>query len=124
MKFVVQEHFAKRHHFDFRLEMDGVAKSWAIPKGLPAKRGEKRLAIQVDDHDVEYMDFEGEIKEGYGAGRVFIYDKGEYELIKKDDKEIKVNLKGDKFRGTFVLIRFPKAGEDAWLVIKLSLIHI
>jgi len=98
--------------------MDGVAKSWAIPKGLPAKRGEKRLAIQVDDHDVEYMDFEGEIKEGYGAGRVFIYDKGEYELIKKDDKEIKVNLKGDKFRGTFVLIRFPKAGEDAWLVIK------
>lgn len=118
MKFVVQEHFATHHHFDFRLEMNGVAKSWTVPKGLPTKKGEKKLAIQVNDHDIDYMEFEGEIKEGYGAGKVYIYDKGEYELIRRDKDEIKINLKGKKFKGIFVLIRFPKAGKDAWLIIK------
>jgi len=98
--------------------MDGVAKSWAIPKGLPTKKGEKRLAIQVNDHDIDYMGFEGEIEEGYGAGKVLIYDKGEYKLINRDKKEIKINLNGEKFKGTYVLIRFPKAGKDAWLIIK------
>jgi DNA ligase D-like protein (predicted 3'-phosphoesterase) len=118
MKFVVQEHHASRLHYDFRLEMDGVAKSWAVPKGMPEKKGEKKLAIQVEDHSVEYMNFEGEISEGYGAGRVKIWDEGEYRLLKKNEKEIKVELKGEKVKGTYVLIKFPKAGENAWLLMK------
>lgn len=117
MKFVLHEHFASHHHFDFRLEMDGVAKSWAIPKGLPEGK-EKRLAIQVSDHSIDYMDFEGTIPEGmYGAGKVSIWDKGEYELITKNNK-IKFVLHGKRLKGTYVLIPFPKAGENAWLVIK------
>ena len=118
MKFVVQEHHASRLHYDFRLEMDGVAKSWAVPKGMPLKKGEKRLAIQVEDHSVEYMDFEGEISEGYGAGKVIIWDKGEYRLLKRDEKEIKVELDGGRVKGVYVLIKFPKAGENAWLLMK------
>jgi DNA ligase D-like protein (predicted 3'-phosphoesterase) len=118
MKFVIQEHHASRLHYDFRLEMDGVAKSWAVPKGMPEKRGEKRLAIQVEDHSVDYMDFEGEISEGYGAGQVIIWDKGEYQLLKRDEKGIKVKLEGEKVKGTYVLIKFPKAGENAWLLMK------
>ncbi len=119
MRFVVQEHFASRHHYDFRLEMDGVAKSWAVPKGMPTERGEKRLGIQVEDHSLDYMDFEGEIPPGmYGAGRVLIWDRGTYELLKRDDREIKVKLNGEKLKGTYVLIRFPKSGKNAWLIIK------
>jgi len=118
MRFVVQEHHASRLHYDFRLEIDGVAKSWAVPKGMPLKKGEKRLAIQVEDHSVEYMDFEGEIIEGYGAGQVIIWDKGEYRLLKREEKEIKVELDGEKVKGTYVLIKFPKAGENAWLLMK------
>jgi bifunctional non-homologous end joining protein LigD len=118
MKFVVQEHFAKTHHYDFRIELDGVAKSWAVPKGLPERKGERRLAIKVEDHDIDYMDFEGENSEGYGAGKVFIWDKGEYELIKRSKNELKLSLNGGKLKGIFVLVRFPKAGENAWLVIR------
>jgi DNA ligase D-like protein (predicted 3'-phosphoesterase) len=122
MKFVVQEHFARTHHYDFRLEMDGIAKSWAVPKGFPAKRGERRLAIQVEDHDIDYMDFEGEIPEGlYGAGRVRIWDKGEYELLKRTETEIKIRLLGKKLKGVYILIRFPKGGENAWLLILTGL---
>jgi DNA ligase D-like protein (predicted 3'-phosphoesterase) len=121
MRFVVQEHFASHHHFDFRLEMNGVAKSWAVPKGMPGRKGERRLAIQVEDHAVDYMGFEGEIPEGmYGAGKVVIWDKGEYKLLKRDKKEIKVGLDGEKLKGTYVLLKFPKGGEGAWLVIKRS----
>ncbi len=119
MKFVIQEHYASQHHFDFRLEMEGVARSWAVPKGLPDKKGQKRLAIAVEDHSVDYMDFEGHIPEGmYGAGEVRIWDNGEYELLKKESTEIKVKLKGNKVQGTFVLFEFPKAGENAWLILK------
>lgn len=118
MRFVVHEHFASHHHFDLRLEIDGVAKSWAVPKGMPPRRGMKRLAIQVEDHSLDYMDFEGEIPEGYyGAGKVLIWDKGEYELLKRTEKEIKVRFMGEKLKGEYVLIKFPKAGKNAWLVI-------
>ncbi len=120
MKFVIQEHHARRLHYDLRLEMDGVAKSWALPKGIPRKKGEKRLAIQVEDHSVDYMDFEGEIEEGYGAGTVKIWDNGEYQLLNRDEKEIKIKLHGVKASGTYVLIKFPKAGENRWLMIKLE----
>jgi len=119
MRFAVQEHFARHHHYDFRLEMDGVAKSWAIPKGMPLKRGEKRLAIQVEDHSIDYMDFEGEIPEGmYGAGRVLIWDKGEYELLKKGRNEIKFRLIGNKLEGKYLMVKFPKAGKNAWLIMR------
>ncbi|NHW88330.1 MAG: 3'-phosphoesterase [Archaeoglobales archaeon] len=117
VRFCVQEHFARKHHFDLRLEMDGVAKSWAIPKGLP-NEGEKRLAIQVEDHDLEYMDFEGVIEEGYGKGIVKIWDKGEYELLKRTEKEIKFRLNGNKLKGTYVLLKFEKGGENSWLLVK------
>ncbi len=119
MKFSVQEHFATHHHYDLRMEMDGVAKSWAVPKGLPLERGEKRLAIQVEDHSIDYMDFEGEIPEGmYGAGRVLIWDKGEYELLKRSKSEIKVKFMGEKLRGEYILVKFPRAGKNAWLIVK------
>lgn len=117
VKFCVQEHFAKRHHFDLRLEMDGVAKSWAIPKGFP-NEGEKRLAIQVEDHSIEYMDFEGVIEEGYGKGVVKIWDRGEYELLKRTEKEIKFRAHGSKLRGVYVLLKFEKGGKNSWLLIK------
>jgi len=120
MKYVIQEHHARRLHYDLRLEMDGVAKSWALPKGLPERKGEKRLAIQVEDHSIDYMDFEGVIEEGYGAGVVRIWDKGSYELLKRDEKEIKIRMRGSRAEGEFVLIRFPKAGENGWLMIKLE----
>ena len=115
MKFVVQEHFSKHHHFDFRLEIDGVAKSWAVPKGLSEIKGEKRLAIQVADHDIDYMDFKGEIPEGmYGAGKVSIWNAGNYELIKRDEREIEIELHGEKLKGIYVIIRFQKG----WLIMK------
>lgn len=120
LKFVVQEHFAKKHHYDLRLEMDGVAKSWAIPKEIPEKKHEKRLAIQTEDHEIEYMNFEGIIEEGYGKGEVKIWDCGEYELLKKDQKEIKFRLYGRRLNGEYILLRFQKAGEDAWLLFKLD----
>lgn len=80
-RFVIQEHSARTLHFDFRLERDGVFKSWAIPKGLPERQGVRRLAIRVADHTLAFGDFEGTIPEGeYGAGNVEIWDRGTYEL--------------------------------------------
>ncbi len=119
-KFVVQEHFAERagHHYDLRLEMDGVAKSWAL-RYLPLKEGERRLAIQTEDHAVEYMDFEGVIPFGYGKGRVLIWDKGEYELLERSEDKIKFKAMGNRFRGYFVLIRYPKV-KNGWLLIKYA----
>ncbi len=119
-RFVIQEHFAERagHHYDLRLEMDGVAKSWALRR-IPEKRGERRLAIQTEDHTIEYMDFEGIIPVGYGKGKVLIWDRGEYELLDRSDDKIKFRLKGGKIRGDFVLIRFPKV-KNGWLLIRIS----
>ena len=119
-KFVVHEHFAEKagHHFDLRLEMDGVAKSWAIRKGIPEKSGIRRLAIQTEDHPLDYMNFEGTIPIGYGKGKVVIWDKGEYELLERSEGKIKFRLNGKKLRGDFVLIRFPKV-KNGWLLIKL-----
>jgi bifunctional non-homologous end joining protein LigD len=115
LRFVVQEHWATTHHFDFRLEMDGVLKSWAVPKGLPEKRGEKRLAVQVDDHELSYIDFEGEIEEGYGKGRVKIYDSGEYELHDKKDKKLVFTLNGSILKDKYRLLHWK---EKNWLIFK------
>ncbi|MDL1956076.1 MAG: 3'-phosphoesterase [Candidatus Desulfofervidus auxilii] len=117
--FVVQEHHATHLHWDFRLALDGVLKSWAIPKEPPTKKGLKRLAIQTEDHDLEYANFEGEIPPGhYGAGKVIIWDKGNYELLKREPDKLIFVLHGKRLKGTYVLLRFPKGGEGAWLFFK------
>ena len=117
--FVLHEHFSSHHHFDFRLERDGVLKSWAVPKGLPEKSGERRLAIMVEDHPIDYIGFQGTISEGqYGAGEVMIKDTGTYELLIWRDDRIEVLLHGQVFSGKYVLIRFKKAGEKEWLVLR------
>jgi len=120
--FVIHDHHASHHHYDLRLEMDGVLKSWAVPKEPPTKKGIKRLAIQVEDHPLSYANFEGEIPEGnYGAGKVEIWDKGTYELIKKTPKEIEVNFEGKKLKGNFVLIKtnYGNKPEKSWLFFKI-----
>ena len=118
-RFVLHEHFASHHHFDFRLERDGVLKSWAVPKGLPEKSGERRLAIAVEDHPSDYISFQGTIPEGqYGAGEVTIKDAGTYELLIWQDDRIEVLLHGQIFSGKYVLIRFKKAGEKEWLIVR------
>ncbi len=120
-RFVIQEHHARTHHFDFRLEKDGVFKSWAVPKGLPETPGIKRLAVQVDDHELSFGDFEGEIEEGqYGAGEVRIWDRGIYELIEWTDQRISFSLGGNQIKGQFVLVRFGRGKPNEWLLIKKS----
>jgi DNA ligase D-like protein (predicted 3'-phosphoesterase) len=118
--FVVHEHWASRHHFDLRLEMDGVLKSWAVPKELPLEPRTKRLAIQVEDHALEYGSFEGTIPEGhYGAGRVSIWDNGEYVLLESNPREIRVKFLGKKLSGEYALIHVKdERGQAQWLVFK------
>ena len=121
-RFVVHEHHASRLHFDFRLELDGVLKSWAVPKGPSMNPAEKRLAVEVEDHALEYIDFEGIIPEdNYGAGAVVIWDEGDYELLEKTDRKISVILHGRRLRGGFVLSKLKpreKGRDKDWLLIK------
>jgi DNA ligase D-like protein (predicted ligase)/DNA ligase D-like protein (predicted 3'-phosphoesterase) len=118
--FVVQEHSARRLHYDLRLERQGVLKSWAVPKGIPQKTGDKRLAVQTEDHPLEYQKFEGTIPKGqYGAGTVKIWDKGLYEPKVWEDEKIEFMLKGEKLHGLYALVRLKKAGEKDWLLMKL-----
>jgi len=116
--FVVHEHHAKNLHFDLRLEMDGVLKSFAVPKEPPLEAGIKRLAIQVEDHALAYGKFEGEIKEGYGAGTVKIWDSGTYEIVDRKPDKIVFRTNGRKMRGEYVLLKFKKAGEKEWLLFR------
>ncbi len=116
-KFVVQEHHASRLHWDFRLEMEGVLKSWAVPKGIPTSLKAKRLAIQVEDHTLDFLNFEGEISEGeYGAGKIFIWDKGPYDLLKFEKKRIEFVLYGKKVSGKYILMYWRNRD---WLLMKL-----
>jgi bifunctional non-homologous end joining protein LigD len=132
LSFVVQRHHASHLHYDFRLELDGVLKSWAVPKGPSLNPNDKRLAMMVEDHPIEYAKFEGDIPEGnYGAGHVDIWDHGTYEPIDekgnitsaKDLREhlakgsIKFRLKGRKLKGEFALADMKKDGKS-WLLIK------
>ncbi len=118
--FVVQKHHASTLHYDFRLEKDGVLKSWAVPKGIAPAKGVKRLAVEVEDHDLEYAGFEGEIPEGqYGAGKVEIWDCGVYEEEQWQPGKIVFALHGKRLNGRFCLIRFAKAGEKNWLLFAL-----
>jgi DNA ligase D-like protein (predicted ligase)/DNA ligase D-like protein (predicted 3'-phosphoesterase) len=120
LAFVVQEHHARKLHYDLRLEREGVLKSWAVPKGVPEKNGEKRLAVETEDHPLEYQSFKGEIPKGqYGAGTVNIWDKGTYEAkIWQDDRK-EFSLNGERLRGKYLLTRFKKAGEKYWIFLKM-----
>ena len=104
-RYVVQEHHATNLHWDFRLERDGVAPSWAVPKGVPEKKGQRRLAIEVEDHSVAYMSWSGTIRGGYGKGTVEIWDKGTYDLEKWEDDKIVIELHGHRLEGRYALIR-------------------
>jgi len=116
-RFVVQKHDATRLHYDFRLEMDGVLKSWAVPKEPPTEAGVKRLAVEVEDHELSYIDFEGTIPKGkYGAGTVEIWDKGTYTLKHRSKDKLVFTLHGQRLKGDYTLIRF-KADKN-WLLLK------
>jgi bifunctional non-homologous end joining protein LigD len=127
-RFVVQMHRATRLHWDFRLEADGVLKSWAVPKGPSFDTHDKRLAMHVEDHPLDYRDFEGIIPKGnYGAGEVIVWDRGTYELTEGSDTtaqiakgSLKFELSGKKLKGTFALVHIKGRGgeENAWLLIK------
>jgi len=125
-RFVIQKHDASRLHYDFRLEMEGVLKSWAVPKGLPWKRGEKHLAVEVEDHPIDYEDFEGVIPEGsYGGGTVMVWDRGSY-LVHGEEPltalkkgRLHMVLEGKKIKGDWTLIRTRmEGGKNQWLLLK------
>lgn len=130
-RFVVQKHDASRLHYDFRLEDEGVLKSWAITKEPPIEPGVKRLAVMVEDHPADYIDFEGEIPEGqYGAGTVEIWDRGTYVPLLEGEPDssvaaaiergaLKIKLEGDRLNGKFVLFNFDKKGRD-WFFFKMK----
>jgi bifunctional non-homologous end joining protein LigD len=124
--FVVQKHDASRLHYDFRLEMDGVLKSWAVPKGFPTKRGERRLAVHVEDHPLDYANFEGTIPAGqYGGGTVMVWDFGTYETGGENPArsleagKLRCVLEGEKLRGEWTLVRGARDGDERnWFLIK------
>lgn len=132
--FVIQQHDASTMHYDFRLEVDGVLKSWAVPKGPSTDPSEKRLAVPTEDHPLEYADFEGVIPEGeYGAGTVIVWDTGTYRNLRAEkeddghtmaasyeDGKIEVWLEGRKLRGGYVLIRTGKDQDARWLLKKVK----
>jgi bifunctional non-homologous end joining protein LigD len=117
-RFVVQEHHARRLHWDFRLERDGVLVSWAVPKGIPPDPKVNHLAVHTEDHPLDYIDFAGEIPRGsYGAGKVSIWDHGTYEGHKWDDREVMVTLHGERVTGRYVLFR--TRGDD-WMMHRMD----
>lgn len=125
--FVIQEHHASHLHYDFRLELDGVLKSWAVPKGPSMRPVDKRLAVEVEDHPLEYAQFHGTIPKGqYGGGEVFIWDKGTWEAEGDAHQGLKngkleFTLKGKKLKGHFVLVRMhtsPESIKHNWLLMK------
>ena len=132
LAFVVQRHHASHLHYDFRLELDGVLKSWAVPKGPSMNPGDKRLAMMVEDHPFDYRKFQGIIPQGnYGAGVVMIWDKGTYTLLEENRKDdikalraglkagnLKFKLNGEKLKGEFALVKLHNAEDNTWLLIK------
>jgi DNA ligase D-like protein (predicted 3'-phosphoesterase) len=116
--YVIQKHDASHLHYDLRLERGGVLKSWAVPKEPPIEKGVKKLAIQTEDHPVQYADFEGTIPEGmYGAGTVEIWDRGTYDTEKWGEDEIVIYIRGKKLSGRYCLIKFRRQ-ENAWLLFR------
>ena len=132
-RFVVQRHDASQLHFDFRLEIDGVLVSWAVPKGPSVNPSDKRLAHRTEDHPLDYVDFEGRIEEGYGAGTVIVWDTGRFENLTGRDGELlpasealaaghlKVRLRGTKLTGAFALTQTKMGGDEAnWMLVKVN----
>src|SRR3984893_10636353 len=122
LRFVIQEHHARRLHWDFRLERDGVLVSWALPRGVPEHPKRNHLAVHVEDHPLEYGDFEGEIPKGeYGGGQVSIWDRGTYETHKwtldGSKPEVMVTLHGERLRGRYVLFRTK---DDSWMIHRMD----
>ena len=130
-RFVVQDHHSVRHHYDFRLELPAdffesdepsgemVLKSWAVPKGISTEKGVKRLAMMVEDHPVDYIDFEGTIPEGeYGAGTVAIWDTGTFEVVQKKPSGLKIVLNGKQLEGEFHLVHTKGGKGNEWLVFR------
>src|SRR5215831_18811865 len=126
-RFIIQKHDARRLHYDFRLEMEGVLKSWALPKGLPWGKGEKHLAVEVEDHPIDYEDFEGIIPQGqYGGGTVMVWDQGAYYVFGEQpvkslrEGRLHLVLAGEKAQGewTLVRIRGRDGDKNTWLIIK------
>ena len=131
--FVVQRHDARNLHFDVRLEVDGVLVSWAVPKGPSLNPADKRLAHRTEDHPLDYVDFEGRIGEGYGAGTVIVWDIGTYDNLTEVDGtpvtaadalargHIKVELHGHKLSGAFAFTHTRMAGDEAnWMLVKVD----
>lgn len=130
-RFVIQQHDATRMHFDFRLEVDGVLRSWAVPKGPSADPRDRRLAVEVDDHPISWGGFEGRIRAGYGKGAVIVWDHGGYEnLTERDGERIPlaqalreghavVRLDGRKVRGAYALRRVGQDARPRWLLVKV-----
>jgi bifunctional non-homologous end joining protein LigD len=117
-RFVVQEHHARRLHWDLRLEHDGVLASWALPRGIPAHPDENRLAVRTEDHPLEYLEFEGQIPKGeYGAGTMSVWDSGTYEAEKFREKEVIATFHGERLRGRYAL--FQTRGKD-WLIHRMD----
>src|ERR687896_410932 len=110
-RFVIQEHHARRLHWDLRLEHDGVAVSWALPRGIPAHPDENRLAVHTEDHPLEYLEFEGDIPKGeYGAGTMTVWDSGTFEPEKFRENEVIATFHGERLRGRYAL--FQTRGQD------------
>lgn len=135
--FVIQEHDASSHHYDLRLEADGVLKSWAVPRGPSTDPGDKRLAIPTEDHPLAYADFEGCIPEGeYGAGTVIVWDRGSYDNLAAEDEDngdtarpvaeqikdghVTVRLHGKKLSGGYALVRTGGGDDARWLLVKMD----
>lgn len=117
-RFVVQEHHARHLHYDFRLELDGVLRSWAVPKGPPEEPGIRRLAVAVEDHPLSYIDFAGTIAPSqYGAGTVQIWDHGTYLLEEQKAGELRFVLHGVRLRGPYALVHMRPQGKN-WLLFK------
>ena len=115
-RFVVQEHHATHLHWDFRLELDGVLKSWAVPRGPPEAPGIRRLAVEVEDHPIGYINFHGTIPKGeYGGGMVKIWDKGTFKLKTRTKNMYEFWLKGKRLNGKYALVRFK---DKNWLILK------
>ncbi len=132
-RFVIQMHRATTLHYDFRLEVDGVLKSWAVPKGPSMSPKEKRLAVPTEDHPLDYAGFEGVIPEGsYGAGTVLVWDRGTYQNLteKKEERvgvaealrrgHVSFRLEGEKLQGGYALTRFRTGKGEAWLLVKMD----
>jgi DNA ligase D-like protein (predicted 3'-phosphoesterase) len=127
-RFVIQKHDASTLHYDFRLEVDDVLKSWAVPKGPSTDPREKRLALPTEDHPLDYINFEGTIPEGeYGAGTVMVWDTGPYRNLKETsieqqihDGQIEVWLEGEKIMGGYALIRTGQRDKKRWLLVKMK----